>query len=125
MVIVSVLIFLYGCKKNEEQKITGSWLKVVMSATEFVHKDTTIWTFRDGKMIRYQNFLQSGDHRLFWDSSEYSISRKYAKWVLNFSDKGEWSTPISGRYIIEKVDNNILILNSLEAYPRMEFTKFK
>jgi hypothetical protein len=123
-VILCILIFLQGCKKDEERKITGSWLKVIMSSQELFDKDTTIWTFKNGNtMCRFQSYLQSGHRMRYFDTTSYEIKRDFPYWNIKFSKLGEWSMSIAKNYTIEKVDNKILILNPVEAYPRIEFTK--
>jgi len=128
LILVFILQFSQGCKKKENNKLIGSWMKVTMSAREQMENDTTIWTFYDGNMmIRYQAFNHPYDnHRVhFRDTTDFRVSMDFPKWVLHFSEQGEWSMSIASKYTIEKVNSKILILNPLEAYPRMEFTKIK
>lgn len=125
LTIFFIFIFFAGCKKFEDQKINGSWFRVRMSLQEINHNDTTIWTFKDGKLFVYQNFTSLEDHRIFRDTNEYEVSRKKQFWNISFSKEMKSAIQTGKNYTIEKVNSQVLILNPVEPFQRIEFTKIK
>lgn len=109
----------------KEKRLNGRWMEVYLNYIHEYNKDSVVWTFSSNEMSRYQSFIEGGIRKFKYDTFNYAMKRKNLEWIVSFESKNNKTMPIAGKYVIDKLKKDILILIPLDAYPRMEFYKIK
>lgn len=121
-ITISIIASLGSCEKSKEKKIVGTWELAPMN--EYEQNNPVVWEFYDGtKLMIYKNDLEI-------DTANYSISAKRFKYFINISGLQEMATGLDGKYRIEKLTKDILIIHRVyddeyknDYFVRKEFSK--
>ncbi len=113
-----VIIGLTNCAKKKQNLLIGSWENVPLTEADTLH--TEIWTFDAGDGFTYE-----------MDSAKYNAKYQFISKSFNaFADIAGVDTQITGLafdglYKIEKINDDVLVLQCEEPYKHKEFTKKK
>ncbi len=120
-ITLSIIASLGSCKKSKEKKIIGKWELVPMSKDE--QDNLQVWEFYDGDklVVVKENFTD--------DVGNYFIETKLFQSFVNISDLDPIINNQNGKYRIEKLKKDIMILHRIydeegdSDFVRKEFTK--
>ena len=120
-ITISIIVSLGSCKKQKEKEIIGKWDLAPMSKNE--QDNLQVWEFYEGDklVVVEENFTD--------DVGNYFIETKLFHSFVNISDLDAKVTSQNGKYRIEKLKKDIMILHRIydeeggSYYVRKEFTK--
>lgn len=101
-----------GCKKSKLNKLTGSWDLLPQTAAQQNIKQ--IYKFDSENKL----YLITSDTLI--DTADYNLVSDFFKYYVVIIGIGGG---VDGKYLIEKMDKKILILQCQSPYLRKEFTK--
>lgn len=110
--ILVASLALFSCKKKKEAKVIGTWELLPQNIQERDH--TVYWTF-----MADQNIIRVMDDTLS-DTGTWSLEDDFFKYFIKISDL---DANVNANYWIEKVNNEVLILQAQSPYIRKELVK--
>lgn len=120
-ITLSIIVSLGSCKKQKEKKIIGKWELAPMSKDE--QDNLQVWEFYDGgQLIVVTETLPD-------DNGEYFIETELFHSFVNISGLDPKVTSQNGKFRIEKLKKDIMILCRIydeqgdSYFYRKEFTK--
>lgn len=132
ILLILAVIIISGCKDSKERNIIGEWQKINFTEEE----DTIIWSFFDGGKLTISisdSVRDSADYVLSSNVLEYYIDVEgFCHPVEDTTNvEYDYSSCEDGRYKINKLSNDILILQRLSngdgssnaTFRYYEFTK--
>lgn len=110
--LLIVLAVLSGCKKSKQNKLIGSWKLLPQYASDTATRQ--VYQFDAANtMIRVTN-----DSII--DTASYELVQEFNKFYVDLTELDIYN---DGHYYIEKVNKEILILQSYSPFMRKEFVK--
>lgn len=118
LILFILIISFTNCAKKKQNNLIGSWLNVPLSIEDTLH--TEIWTFDAGDVFTYKI-----------DTVEYKgnytfISKTFSAFAdISGIDEQLNNSYFDGLYKLEKINDDVLILQCEEPYKHKEFTRNK
>jgi len=109
-----IIISFAKCHKIQENKLLGKWKRVFFGLEE--QKLKLIYQFKENnQLVIYKNDTLVGEFH-------YQITSRFFKTILIFEEMPGFLNHEVGNYYIEKVNKEVLILQSYPYY-RIEFVR--
>ena len=114
LLFISLLIILtaLGCKKSKQNKLTGSWRLLPVTADQ---QDIKVVFKFDSENVLYR----FTDDTII-DTADYELKEDFFKYYLTIKNLDYYN---DYKYYIEKINRKILILQSQSPYLRKEFSR--
>ena len=112
---IMILLSILSCSKSKQKKLIGTWELIPMNSVDT--GSVTTWTFYDNNSL----IISKTSDTISYDTATYQFTEKFFKYYIDIYGYDIYS---DGYYFIEKINNNILILQMEHPnYYRREFTK--
>jgi len=112
IIIVLAIWTFPSCKKAKENKLIGEWRLLPQNASD--RNDTVIYRFESNQIL-YR--IKNG---VWVDTGDYEVKSEFFKYYVVIKNLNQYD---DANYYIEKIKNNILILQCYSPYLRKEFVK--
>jgi hypothetical protein len=112
-VLIVAVFTAIGCKKSKQNKLTGSWDLLPQSSTQ--QDDSVVYEFDS------ENLVYMSANGTAIDTADYNLRSDFTKYYLDIT--GARHGGVDGKYLIEKLDKKVLVLQCESPYMRKEFTK--
>lgn len=107
-----ILVTILGCKKSKQNKLTGSWKLLPVTADQ---QDIKVVFKFDSENVLYRYT----DDTII-DTADYELKEDFFKYYLTIKNLDYYN---DYKYYIEKINRKILILQSQSPYLRKEFSR--
>lgn len=107
-----ILVTVLGCKKSKQNKLTGSWKLLPVTADQ---QDIKVVFKFDSENVLYR----FTDDTII-DTADYELTEDFFKYYVSIKNLDQYN---DYKYYIEKINRKILILQSQSPYLRKEFSR--
>jgi hypothetical protein len=114
IIFISIMLLFtaLGCKKSKQNKLTGSW--DLLPQTSDQQNDKVVYKFNSDNIL----FRVKNDTII--DTADYNLRSDFFKYYVDITGLDQYN---DGKYLIEKLNKKVLILQCPSPYLRKEFTK--
>jgi len=118
LILFTLIIAFTNCAKKKQNNLIGSWLNVPLAISDTSH--TEIWTFDAVGVFTYE--MDTVEYK-----ANYTFITKTFSSLADISgiDEQKDNFYLDGLYKLEKINDDVLILQCEEPYKHKEFTRKK